>query len=62
MIDTDMNSSNVNCPATDKEGTALTASSDDSADEFATCTYRGGAGECTYFFAVRFNSPLRFWY
>ncbi|KAJ7627059.1 hypothetical protein FB45DRAFT_920571 [Roridomyces roridus] len=43
-------SPNVKCPATDKQGTALTASSDEGNDDFASCTYKG-AGECEYFFA-----------
>lgn len=42
----------VNCPATDSAGSALTGSSADPGDEFATCAYQT-AGECTYFFAVR---------
>lgn len=42
----------INCASTDKDGTALTSSSADANDDFATCTYKD-AGPCTYFFAVR---------
>ncbi|KAJ7024640.1 hypothetical protein C8F04DRAFT_1270028 [Mycena alexandri] len=43
----------INCPSTDKDGTALTASSsfaDSDGNEFAQCTYPD-AGPCAYFFA-----------
>ncbi|KAJ7686379.1 hypothetical protein B0H17DRAFT_716821 [Mycena rosella] len=42
--------SNINCAPVDDDGTPLTASSADSANDFATCEYKD-AGECTYFFA-----------
>ncbi|KAJ7467520.1 hypothetical protein FB451DRAFT_1401525 [Mycena latifolia] len=40
----------VNCTPTDDDGSALTGSSVDADDSFATCSYKD-AGECTYFFA-----------
>ncbi|KAJ7742320.1 hypothetical protein B0H16DRAFT_1728258 [Mycena metata] len=43
----------INCPTTDKDGTALKASSafaDSDGNEFAQCTY-ADAGPCAYFFA-----------
>ncbi|KAJ7866150.1 hypothetical protein B0H13DRAFT_1073045 [Mycena leptocephala] len=41
---------NVNCAAVDDDGSALTGSSADSTNSFATCIYKD-AGECTYFFS-----------
>ncbi|KAJ6579301.1 hypothetical protein B0H10DRAFT_2100486 [Mycena sp. CBHHK59/15] len=45
-------SSSINCASTDDDGTPLisSASSTESGNEFATCTYKD-AGPCTYFFA-----------
>ncbi|KAF7362705.1 hypothetical protein MVEN_00619800 [Mycena venus] len=40
----------INCAAVDDNGTALTGSSADATNSFATCIYKG-AGDCTYFFA-----------
>jgi len=43
-------SPNIKCAPVDKDGTALTASSADSDNSFATCQY-GNSEPCTYFFA-----------